>query len=334
MTYRIAVIGCGDMGNTHASAWAQRNDATIASVYDPLQDRCQALAAKTGARACTSAQDAVVGTDIDIVSVCTPVCLHSELACLAMKNGRHVICEKPVALTLEQADLMIACARDNKVKLGVCYQYRGFPKNIKYKELFESGAFGGPVFARFVDVREVRPKTAMHRKSMNGGPIVDVGGHFFDLLRFITGADPTRVYARGHVFGRGKKRLEGFDDLAIDAAEVCVDYCDGHVLTAFIHWGLPENSQGIGSEMLAGPDMVARPAGNQLEARFADRTVLYDLPAGPGGHLLRIADLIAAIEQDREPEVSGPIARTALEVSLAALESIETARHVDLQSRD
>lgn len=331
MTYRVAIIGCGDMGNVHAAAWGQRSDTTIASVYDPIVERCKALAAKTGARACESVEEAVAGTDVDIVSVCTPVCFHSEIACLAMNHGRHVLCEKPMALTLEQADRMLAAAQANNVKLEICHQYRSFPKYLKYRELVESGAFGGPVFARFVDVREVRPKIAMHRTSMNGGPVVDVGCHFFDLMRFVTGCDPQRVYARGHVFGRGKKRLEGIDDLAIDAAEITVDYAGGHVLSAFLDWGMPESFPGIGSEMLAGPDMVVRPTDSQVEAVCADRVILHDLTgAGAVGHAARMVTLVAAIEQNIDPGVTGQDGRTSLKVSLAALESIRTGLPVCL----
>jgi predicted dehydrogenase len=330
MKYRIAIIGCGDMGNAHAAAWKLRNDAAIAAVYDPVADRCRDLASKTGAPACESLEEAVVKSGADVVSVCVPVCHHAEIGCFAMEQGRHVLCEKPIALTLDQADRMIAAARENQVALGVCYQYRGFPKSARYKELFESGAFGGPIFARFVDLREVRPKPAMHRAGMNGGPLIDMGGHFFDLMRFITGGEPRRVYARGHVFGRGKKRLQGIDDLAIDAAEITVDYSGGHVLSVFVNWGMPEGFPALVSEQLTGPDLVVRPAGAHVEARFADRSVMYDLGPTPPGPSVRIADLIAAIEQKRAPEVSGPVARGALEVSLAALESIETGKAVDL----
>ncbi|MCL5270511.1 MAG: Gfo/Idh/MocA family oxidoreductase [bacterium] len=330
MPHQVAIIGCGDMGRQHAAAWLARGDARIAAVHDPDAKRCQALAGETGARPCVSVEEALEIEGVGVVSVCTPVCHHASIACAAAARGRHVLCEKPIALSLDEADRMIATARENGVQLGISYQYRGFPKHLKYRELFRSGAFGGPLFARFVDVREVRPKLAMHRVSMNGGPLIDMAGHFFDLMAFLTGGEPRRVFARGHVFGRSTARLAGIDDLAIDAAEILVDYDGGHVLSAFVNWGMIEGHPGVVREELIGPKLVARPSGTGIEARFADRTVTYDLPRTPPGPTVRIADLVAAIETGRAPEVSGAEGRRALRVSLAALESVATGRAVEL----
>ena len=240
MEFGVAVIGCGDLGTSHADVWSSRPDAKVLTVFDPQGDRGKALAEKHNARACTSYQQAIDSDVVNVVSVCTPTCMHSEISCYAAAGGRHVLSEKPVALTLEQADAMISAAAAHNVQVAVSYQFRGAPSCRRYRSLFLDGQFGGPLFARFVDIREVRPKLAMHRESMNGGPVIDMGGHYFDLMRFITDAEPLRVSASGHVFGQGKQRLSGIDDLAVDAAEVLVEFSHGHVLSTNINWGMPE----------------------------------------------------------------------------------------------
>ena len=328
--YNVAIIGCGDMGGKHAAAWQLRSDAKIVAVFDPDQERCQVLAEKTDALAAPDLQTAIVAAQANVVSVCTPANFHAEVSCFAMENGCHVLSEKAMALTLDQADQMIASAAENERKLVISYQYRGFPKYLKYREIFESGRFGGPIFARFVDVREVRPKTAMHRQSANGGPLIDMAGHFFDGMSFITGAKPERVYARGHLFGKGKKRLEGIPDLELDAAEIIVDYSGGHVLSTFVNWGMPEAFPVGTLEEITGPNGVVRLANDQLEIVFADGSESYPLEPRPVGPAVRIDDLIRAIENDTVPEVSGIVGRQALRVCLGVLESIKTGRPVDL----
>ena len=328
--YKVAIIGCGDMGGRHATAWQLREDAEIVAVFDIDQERCQALAAKTGALASTTLAEAIETSQADVVSVCTPVCFHAEISCYALKKGCHVLCEKPIALTAAQADQMVDTAASYQRKLGVSYQYRGFSKYLKYREIFQSGRFGGPIFSRFVDVREVRPKTAMHRQSANGGPLIDMAGHFFDGMSFITGKLPRRVYARGHLYGKGKPRLTGISDLALDAAEITVDYEGGHVLSAFVNWGMPEGFKTVSREAITGPAGMVRLAGDQLEADFLDGRETFPLSENPVGPAVRIADLIHAIQHDTTPEVSGVVGRRALHVCLATLESVKTGRPVEL----
>lgn len=329
MQFKVCIIGCGDMGRNHAAAWNAREDAQVVSVADPLEDRRTKLAESAGAVAYASNEDAILHDGVNVVSVCTPVCFHSEIGCFAAKHGRHVLSEKPLALTLEQADAVIACAKENGVCLSTSLQYRGNPRYVKIRELFDEGAFGGPIFARFADVREVRPKVAMHRKSMNGGPIVDMAGHYFDLMRYITSEEPVTVYARGHIYGQGKQRLAGIDDLEIDAATIEVAMTGGHVLSVFVNWGMPEGYAGYGDEIVMGPMMSVRPLEGKLEALYGDkRKEMIELGPGSPGPTPRINSLVAAIRGEGPIEVSGEDGRVALSVSLAALKSIRTGMPV------
>lgn len=331
MKLNVAIIGCGDMGRNHATQWKAAEDSHVMAVCDPIQERRERLAESTGAAAYEDFKDAVLHEGVNVVSVCTPVCFHSAISCFAMNHGRHVLCEKPITLTLKQADEMIRAAKRNNVLLSTSLQYRGFARNIRYRQLFREGAFGGPIFVRYMDVREVRPKLAMHRQSMNGGPILDMAGHYFDNMRFLTGGEPVSVSAQGHVFGRGKERLAGIDDFAIDAAEILVRMTGGHVLSVFVNWGMPEGFKGFGEEYIIGPALSARVEGGQVRLRYPDREETFDANAGnPPGSSVRINDLAAAIREGRQPEVTGQDGRIALQVSLATLESIETNKVVEL----
>lgn len=331
MNFGVCIVGCGDMGRVHASGWQMRDDARVISVCDVLEDRRQALAEKTGAVAFEDYREAVRTEGVNVVSVCVPVHLHSEVTCFAAEHGCHVLCEKPLALTVEEADAAIACARKNGVLLSTSFQCRGFARHQKTKQLFAEGAFGGPIFARFTDIREVRPKVAMHRRSMNGGPIIDMAGHFFDLMRFITGCEPLSVYAQGHVFGRGKERLTGIEDLALDAADIEVRMTGGHVMNVFVNWGMPEGYPGLADELFVGPELSIHTSNGRVEIVSRNGKEEFGANEGnPPGSSVRINDLANAILEGRQPEVTGEDGRTALAVSLAAIRSIETGKVVEI----
>jgi len=316
------------MGRQHANGWKLRGDSRIVAVCDLLEDRRMRLAEETGATPYPDYHDAVLHEGVDVVSVCIPVCFHSEVSVFAADNGRHVLCEKPLALTLDQADAAIEAARRNGVLLSTSFQCRGFARHRMVRQMVQTCS---PVFARFTDIREVRPKLAMHRKSENGGPVIDMAGHFFDLMRWLTGCEPVSVYARGHVFGRGKERLAPVEDFAIDAADITVEMTGGHVLNVLVNWGMPEGFSGISEELIIGPSLSVQTVGKELRIKRGSEMEILDASEGnPPGSSVRINDMAEAILNGRQPEVTGEDGRIALKVSLAALQSIETGEIIKL----
>src|SRR4051812_22858947 len=104
MSFNICIIGAGDMGRHHASAWQARTDCNIVSIGEDDAPRRDSLASSTGAQGYSNYRDAIAHPNVHIVSICVPVCFHSEVAVFAAQTRRHILCEKPLALTLEQAD--------------------------------------------------------------------------------------------------------------------------------------------------------------------------------------------------------------------------------------
>lgn len=328
MALQVCVIGAGDMGTNHARAWQARDDADVVAVFDPIEERRHALAEKVGATEFPDWRVAIQRDGIDVVSVCTPTCFHAEIACFAASCGRHVLTEKPLATSLEDGAAMIRTAQENGVLLGVSLQFRDFARNRRLKELVDSGTFGGPLFVRYVDVRDIRRKVAMHRRSMNNGPVLDMACHYFDLMRYLTGAEPTRVFATGHAFGKGKPALVNVEDVAIDAADIQVQFEHGHTLSAFVNWGMPSGYAGVAYELLASPTSIARSDGDRFKIIInGEEESVVNSGAGPES---RISNMAKAIQGTEELEVTGRNGLAALRVSLAAFESIETQRVVDL----
>ncbi|MGI9355371.1 MAG: Gfo/Idh/MocA family protein [Rhizobiaceae bacterium] len=338
----VAIIGCGDMGTKHAAAWASRKDAKIIAVCDLKTDRAKALSKLYDTLRCDRWQDAIAHDEVDVVSVCVPACNHRDVSVAAACAGRHVLCEKAMALTLEQADEMIAAAESNNVQLSVCHQYRSLSRYRIMKRLINEGRLGAPLFIRFAEMREVRPKLAMHRRSMNGGPLHDMTGHLLDLARYLTGCEAESVSAVGNVFGQGKERLRTVTDFGIDAAEVQVRFGGGHCLSIGLNWGLPENTPGRSQELVHGPMGMIYSADAAQPDRFlgdvsetvcivikdASGTMQLDCDRDSDGPHVCIEELVEAIENGTISQFSGREGRAALRLILASLEAIETGKTV------
>lgn len=340
----VAIIGCGDMGTKHSAAWAARDDAKVVAVCDHNAERMAVLADRYGASTHDRWQDAVAQDAVDVVSVCVPACDHRDVTVAAAELGRHILCEKAMALTLDQADEMIVAARSNNVQLLICHQYRGLSRVRKMKELIAAGRIGSPIYIRAVEMREVRPKLAMHRLSGNGGPLHDMTGHIFDLARFLTGVEAENVTATGAIFGKGKPRLASITDFGIDTAEIQVRFRGGHCLSIGIGWGLPEGTPGHCNELIHGPlgimytedpDNPDRFLGDiaeraQIVIKDGSGITRIDCEPDTDGPGICIDELIAGIQSGTRSQFNATEGRAALRLILASLEAIENRDVVDL----
>ncbi len=145
--FNVCVVGSGDMGGGHAQAWKKRSDARVVAVCDVDKARSEKLAAAVGATAYPDLKSVPKDANLQIVSVTTPVCFHSEVACEAARRGCHVLVEKPMALTLEQADAMIRATKENNVQLSDLLPVPGFqpvceiPRVVQERGVWRTGFF-------------------------------------------------------------------------------------------------------------------------------------------------------------------------------------------------
>ena len=327
----VCIVGCGDRGDAHGRAWADHPGTRVVAVADADLERAKSLSEITGGQAFADWRDAISGPGIDIVSQCVPSSLHAEVACFAAERGCHVFAEKPLALTLEQGERIVNTVRQTGVQFMPCFQYRDRWVSKRFRDSFRSGLLGSPVVLRQSSVGRVRPKIAMHRRSMNGGPVIDMACHYVDLLRWVTGTEPRQVFASGHTFGAGKAHLEGVDDLAIDEACVEVTYAEGHQLQLFLNWGMPEDFGGYGDGFIVGPDGMLRETKGGLEERLAGETREIAQPSeGDPGLRVRVERFVKTLETETPPDITCDDGMVTLRVSLAALQSIESGAVISL----
>jgi len=330
-SYGVAIIGCGARGTAHANAWSRLDDVDIRVVRDIDAERAETLARAHGAEVAGSHEEAVARGDIDIVSVCTPAFFHPEHMICAADHSKHVLCEKPMALSLTEADAMIAAAEKSEGKLTFSFQNQYSEVTETLRTLMDAGEIGRPVMTRIISMAEIRPKLAMHSKTGNNGPIVDAACHYFTLWRYIFRSEPVRVQAGGLTIAKDAEELHSVPDLAIDTATVIVTFASGDIGVLSTTWGLPRGTKSGSQQEILGPNGVLRPGADRVSViKGAEETLISSLSRG--GDNAQEAAFLDCIKTDSSPKNTARDAYIALQVSLAAIESMETGQAVPLDA--
>ncbi len=333
---RVCVVGCGMMGTIHGQRWNALPDARVVAVVDIKPDRAERLAGACGLdKWYLDYREAVARDDVDVVSVCIPTYLHAEVTVFAAEHGKHVLSEKPMALTLAGADTMIEAAARNGVKLGIGFMRPYSPVQEQVRAWLAAGKLGRPLAYHSMDARELRPKREMHDANANGGPVIDMGVHLFDGWARLFDSEPVEVYAQGHKLAAGRPEIAHIREVAVDTATVLVRYASGDTGTFVCSWGLPPGVVPPGS-----PDIVFGPAGalhltygmTHQEARVLREGGAWETIATCDEDMYQreIASFARCILEDRPPVAGGAAGRAALRVALAAIESSQTGRSVRL----
>jgi predicted dehydrogenase len=332
----VCIVGCGDMGTRHAGCWARLQTAEVVAVVDSVEERAEALARTYGLDTWYSDfRPAIAQDGVDLLSVCVPTCSHPEISIFAAEHGQHILCEKPIALTLDEAEAMMAAARRNRVKLGLGFMRRHSTVLPALRDLLAAGGLGRPVMYHACDARGIRPKREMHDARANGGPVIDMGVHLFDLWSYILDAEPVAVFATGLKLAQDRPQLAHIDDIAYDTATIQVRYESGDVGTFVVSWGLPPevNPDGVPDEIM-GPKGLARAsyALNHQQVDMMSAGAMWETIASSDEDMyeVEIARFAEWVLNDRPFPAGGAEGLAALRVALAALESVQTGRAVSL----
>ncbi len=194
---RIAILGSGAMGRTHAASFAKIDGVTLAAVASRTPANAQALAGAYGARATTDLDALLRDPEIDAVSITLPTHLHRRYAVAALRAGKHVLLEKPFALTVRDCDAIIAARRAHPRVLMIAHVLRFWPEYVAIQERVASGALGAPVsvVARR-SAAALDPATWFRDPRQSGGAVLDLIVHDFDVANALLGA-PKQASALG-----------------------------------------------------------------------------------------------------------------------------------------
>jgi predicted dehydrogenase len=193
---RWGLIGCGDISRKRvAPALRDLEQCELLAITRANYDLAESFAKEFGAkRWYKDWQDLIVDEEIDAVYIATPVYMHAEQAIAAATAGKHVLCEKPMALHAKDCDRMIATCEKHDVKLGVAYYRHFYPVITRAKEILSSGEIGEPIiveihaFERF-DRKPDEPRYwLLEKKLAGGGPMMDFGCHRIEILQHLFGS--------------------------------------------------------------------------------------------------------------------------------------------------
>ena len=200
-TFRVGLIGHRFMGRAHSNAWRQAPKFFNLKANVELHTICgrnavatQSARAQLGwQHAATDWREIVESPLIDIVDIVTPTNSHAEMAIAAMKNGKHVLCEKPLGLNLKECEQMFAAAQKAKVVHMVCHNYRRIPAIALAKKMISEGALGRIYHfrARYAQERLADPEFPLdwrlQKETSGSGVHSDINSHIIDLARYLVG---------------------------------------------------------------------------------------------------------------------------------------------------
>jgi predicted dehydrogenase len=196
----IAILGGGTMGTTHALSYENLPGAfRVAAVSDAREEHARDIAKRFGAEAFTSSDELLERFTGDAVDICLPTPLHTEYILKALARGLHVFCEKPLALTMEEARRVLDASRktDRKVMVGHCIRF--WPEYLALKRYIDEATLGSLVSIVFKRIASKRkPGMAWQEwifdEKKSGSAVIDMHIHDVDYLRFILG-EPDRIQA-------------------------------------------------------------------------------------------------------------------------------------------
>lgn len=192
MAIRWGVIGAGGIADrrTIPEGITKARDTELTAVMDADESRARAVGEKYGCEAYTREEELLARDDVDAVYIATPTYLHHRQVMMALAAGKHVLCEKPMALTLEEAGEMVEKAEETGLTLAVGFMMRFHSHHRKLKEMLERGELGQPVLGRAQLTcwyPEIPGAWRQVAKLGGGGALIDMGSHCVDLLEMFLG---------------------------------------------------------------------------------------------------------------------------------------------------
>ena len=345
---KYALIGCGRIAVNHMKA-ATNNNLAIVGLCDITLGKIDILSEKSGIdcsgyKLYEDYKTMLEEEKPELVSIATESGSHAEIALYCIKKGIHCIIEKPMAMSIEDADKIIALAEENKVKVSACHQNRF---NIAIQELrkaLEAGRFG-TLSHGSINVRWNRNKGYYDQApwrgtwAQDGGCLMNQCIHGIDLLRWMMGEEVEEVY------GVTRQQFHNYLE-AEDVGTAVVKFKNGAIGTIEGTVNVyPKNMEE--TLYIFGKNGTVKIGGtstNNIDVwQFADATEEDEKKAGMeestsnvygNGHTALFADVIAAIKEDREPYVDAVAGRNAVEMILAIYKSQKTGMPIKLPLTD
>jgi predicted dehydrogenase len=325
---RIGIVGAGFMGSTHARSWAVADRRPAAIMAGPSGDPSE-LCARYGATPCDRLEDLIDA--VDVVDVCAPTHLHEELVLAAAKAGKHVICEKPLARTVEQGERMLRACDDAGVHLLVAHVVRFFPEYAAAKAAVDRGDVGTPAVLR-LGRSTFQPRKAADNwfvdEAKSGGLVFDLMIHDIDYARWVAG-EVASVYARSV---RGSR-----SGTEADHAIAILRHADGALTHLEASWAYPPPAFRTRGEIAGDAGVVSWDSDRTepVRANLAATADAGEIPRASATvaedpYTTQIRHFLRVLRGESEPIVTALDGLAALRVAEAAVASIASGEAVEV----
>ena len=360
---RFGVLGCGSIGPTHMGAIRQIADADLVAVADVVPERAASAATRYGVSSVYTGLDALLADPaVDAICICTPSGLHADQAARALRAGKHVVVEKPMDVSLEACDRLIAAEGETGKKLTIISQHRFDAASVLLKAAIDAGKLGRIVLAdadvkwwrtqAYYDSGDWRGTWAMD----GGGALMNQGVHSVDLLQWLTGG-VSSLY--GQIRTRAHERIEVEDTAVAALAFECGAI--GTLTATTAAWeGYPVRIDIYGTDgsaVLEGDrlSLLRLKTGEEFKSEAAAAHALSVASGGtasvkedaasretaveaaaPGAvwgdsHRAQIEDFIRAIRTDGTPLIDGREGRRPIEIITAVYRSAQTGQPITIR---
>ncbi|MCS7252656.1 MAG: Gfo/Idh/MocA family oxidoreductase [Armatimonadota bacterium] len=339
---RVGIAGLGFMGVTHYKAYERIRGARVEAVAEKDPKRLQGdwrsvggnlptpiggIEDLSGIRRYSDLDDLFADPDLDMIDICLPSHMHAEAAIKALRAGKHVFVEKPIALTVEDADRMVKVAKEQKRYLMVGQVLRFFPEFAIIKRMQDEGNYGkirGAFFKRVI----TRPTWSdwFSDPQKSGGAVVDLHIHDSDFIQYLFGM-PKAVFSRGLIGEKGDVEYI-FTQYIFDDTDLCVSAESGMIAAsglAFEHgYAVYFERATVRFDSLWGnPPLLFTHDGKKKQVRVPQRDAFVD----------ELTYAVNCIRKGVEPTViSGEAARNSLLICLKEKQSVLTGKPVRISA--
>lgn len=310
----VAVIGTGQWGKNHARVYKELPSTELMAICDVNAERAQAMAKQYGVKAYSDSTQMLKDKSIKAVNVCTWSTHLAKEALKALKAGKHVLVEKPMATNAQQAQKLIQTAQENGLHLTVGFLMRFIPGLQHIRASVENKKIGDLVCATAKRVSQWPERIG------DVGVVKDTAIHDIDVMRFISSEDPIAVYAK-----MGSMRHRKFEDYA----QIMLTYDDGK--SAFIesNWLTPYKTRTLtvtGSEAIMRLDYITQDLWIEQQKETLQPRYPFQEPLKQ-----ELQHFVDCIVEKQKPLVTGEDGMKALEIAQAAIQSSAKNRAVQLK---
>jgi len=338
-TFNVAVVGNGNIYNlAHKPAWQGIDRAQVVATCDIIEERAKSACKEFSAEGYYTSIDDLLKNhkSADIVDVCTPSHTHAEISVKSLESGKHVICEKPIATTLEDAQKMIAASKANKRHLYIGHTRRFDDRWVQMKEAIDRGRIGNVVSVRRSECCWVgSPADDWHWERRNGGVILDLGIHIADFSCWFLKEEPTEVFTKAKRISENAIKGGCFD-----FGVTLVKFEGGKQAIMEVSWVHPKawgpfnysSVEVIGTRgKIKYSDKDTNPAALADDSEISFPRYSPMLSSMPYVFKHELGHFLDCIEEDQRPRITLDDAYRALRIVTAAIKSAEEGNPIRIK---